>query len=259
MVPQEPFNSPQGQLTQPRAPLPNSAAPPPKVFRMCLLLIAAIIAAHLVLSQPSNNPLDNPGVRRGDVLLVATNLPAKINDWTQQAFHAPVAPEELPDGQYWWTHSWEFTSTHRAALVSFDQANWHGWHELTECYLAQGWELKERKILQLPSSPNWPCVLAKFTQGHEKLMVIFSMFYEDGDSAIPRDRIEQLTRNPLDRRINHSPYAKENKGLRTFQCQLSIAHHDKLISEDEQSVIQLHHATRDKLRQHWLDNQQSQR
>jgi hypothetical protein len=47
------------------------------------------------------------------------------------------------------SHTWRYAKGTREMIVSVDFP-FHGWHELTTCYKADGWQLQDRKVLEVP-------------------------------------------------------------------------------------------------------------
>ena len=114
------------------------------------------------ISTRQNSARQLPGTARGDMVLQQDDLPAEIHGWHQTAFEPAKTPEQLPEGQFWWTHVWHYTNGPQYSIVAFDQADWPSWHELTICYQAIGWTLVDRRVVEVRDSPenHWPAVVA---------------------------------------------------------------------------------------------------
>ncbi len=99
-----------------------------------------------------------PGPGRGDIVVRQDALPAAIDGWKQIQFTPAKEPEQLPDGQFWWSFTWQYQKGDLVALVALDQADWDGWHELTICYRAIGWELTGRTVHSNDTSNATPVI-----------------------------------------------------------------------------------------------------
>ena len=103
----------------------------PRIVLVMVLMIAFLAVARSFNSQFVLSKV--PGPERGDMTLAKESLPAELEGWKQVAFAPAEAPEKLPDGQFWWVHSWAYSDGRHACTVSLDQADWTVWHDLTIC------------------------------------------------------------------------------------------------------------------------------
>ena len=225
----------------------------PRIGWWLAVVLIGMIGLQLFRSSSTGNSSRIPGEARGDYVLLEDSLSERIADWQRTKFEPPGPPESLPENQYWWTHSWHYQQTGMAAIVSFDQADWQGWHELTECYVANGWTMEERTLAAglLTPKTNWKYVVASFARGKtERCLVVFSMFFENGKAVEPRGSLfGQLTGNDdwkerLQRRTQYNPSADEFTGLRAFQCQVFLPFTGQLTDEIASDAVKLHIATR---------------
>jgi exosortase len=77
----------------------------------------------------------------------AAVLPARIGDWRHVGYEAVRRPNSSGDG----THGqlWHFEGPDGKATVAIDYP-FTGWHELSICYPADGWELCSRNVATTP-------------------------------------------------------------------------------------------------------------
>jgi hypothetical protein len=196
-----------------------------------------------------------PGPARGDLVLERDALPETIGEWRCTQFQPALAPEKLPEGQYWWTHSWNYSNTPLVSIVSFDQAGFADWHELTVCYRAIDWQMKDRRIIPAVSGTagSWNVVLAEFErQSGDRALLAFSLFNQDGQPIESPDSDFKNTEGTiLDRfqgRVNPRQFH-----ISALQTQVFVQHHSVLSEESVQEIIELHLQTRDRFREVWLE------
>ncbi len=103
---------------------------------LLLLVTVGVIAGQVFFKVTKDR--GNPGQQRGDIVLAGDVLPSQIKEWTLTGFEPAKMPDRLPEGQYWWTHSWTYESPIGLCVVAFDQADWKVWHE-TFLLLSGGW------------------------------------------------------------------------------------------------------------------------
>lgn len=211
-----------------------------------------------------------PGPERNDLVLRQEDLPSEIHGWKQSSFEAATPVEQLTEGQFSWTHSWNYAKPPINAYVAVDQADWTSWHELTICYQAIGWTLADRKVVEVKDAGEirWPAVVATLTKpSSEKATLVFSMFGDDGTplespfSGIPPREESATDRSVADNlanRLNYEPpslnrpLAANTNFERVVQCQIFLQHTQDLPETVIQDLIKLHHQTRLSLRSAWL-------
>lgn len=232
--------------------VPDQQKTEPRIGWWLAVVLVGMIGLQVFRNSTGGNAAKSPGQERGDLILAEDSLPATIGDWRRTKFEPPLPPEQLPENQYWWTHSWRYQQIDATALVSFDQADWQGWHELTECYLANGWTMDERKTgSDLSANAKWSYVSASFSRGEtDRCLVVFSMFFEDGKPVEPRGSLfgqrygDDTFVERMQRRAEHNPSSAELIGKRAFQCQVFAPFHGPLTDEFSRQVIELHMKTR---------------
>jgi hypothetical protein len=232
------------------------------VLMIAFLAVARSFNSQFVLSKV-------PGPERGDMTLAKESLPAELEGWKQVAFAPAEAPEKLPDGQFWWVHSWEYSDGRHACTVSLDQADWTVWHDLTICYRAVGWTLNETHVLELPfpEGGTWHVAVAEFSElSGRKALLVFSLFGSDGtplespsksvftspsEKSFMKNLAERLKQPDskvqlAPRKVNHD---------RVLQSQVFMTYTGTLSEEVRESVIKLHLAARPHFlaawNQHW--------
>ena len=220
-----------------------------------ILVVIGMIGLSVVQSQfqltTNSQP---PGLSRGDVELRDECLPAKIADWQKQSFTPPK--QVVPDGQTFWTHSWIYRCENNSAIVAFDQAAFRGWHELSQCYSAQGWILESRSIHE-NKSDEWHYVVSEFSKPpNESALVVFSLFFEDGSAVKPPElSINQAIRRnmswleQIDDRLDNM---KAKPTDPTLQCQAFVPTTGPIDPAVLQQTIQLHLDSRKLFVKEWL-------
>lgn len=244
------------------------ASQSPRTGIWLLLIVAGFVVIQIFNTRPEPEP---PGPRRGDLVLKQNVLADEIFGWHFRRFEPALPPEQLPDGQFWWTHSWKYRRNQLDALVAFDQANWKSWHELTMCYQAIGWTLVDRQVVSISDAVT--VVQASFEKlTHEKATLVFSLFAQDGsliqppDIGLPVVPVEEadpsLTSLLIGRLTWKIPEdARHSSSTATFerilQCQVFAQHSESLSDEEVSGLIELHLETLGCFRSAWLNRQPS--
>ncbi|MBC7965079.1 MAG: exosortase U [Fuerstia sp.] len=223
-----------------------------------IVLVVVAMVAMQYISTLVNSSSQLPGTARGDLVLQPDDLPREIHGWRQTGFEPAKPPEQLPERQYWWTHSWNYTNGTLNSIVAFDQATWMNWHDLTSCYQSSGWQVSKRDIVdENEIVGDWPCVVAEFQKdGNDRGYLLFSMFYDDGVPVDPRnsdyDRPDQdALGDRFKRRISQN---EARSSGRSFQCQFFLRHRDDLAPEEKKQIMQLHLESREQFRNNWLQH-----
>jgi hypothetical protein len=240
------------------------ASQSPRTGIWLLLIVAGFVAIQTFNTRPE--PI-GPGPQRGDLVLQQNALPEEILGWRFQRFQPALPSEQLPDGQFWWTHIWNYRRNRLDALVAFDQANWSSWHELTVCYQAIGWKLADRRLVSV--SNNVKIVQASFEKPtHEKATVVFSLFARDGSLIQPPEfgmpaaqegESDQSFTSLLNGRLTWKlpEGTQQSSSTETFdrilQCQVFAQHGEPLSDDDVHSLIELHLETLGCFRNAWLN------
>lgn len=240
----------------------------PRTGAWLLFFVAGFVLLQILNRKPERQP---PGPERGDLVLQRHDLPDEILGWHCLGFKPALPSEKLPDGQFWWTHFWNYRRQSLDALVAFDQADWKSWHELTVCYQAIGWTLVDREVIS--TTDNVSVVLASLEKPtHEKAKLVFSLFAQDG-SLIPsplmgmpltqKERTDQSFAKMLNGRLAYELPEGTKQALnaetveRVLQCQVFVPHAEPLSEVQVQHVIELHLETLDHFRTAWLNRQPS--
>lgn len=150
-----------------------------------------------VVTKPSEEN-ETPGPERGDLALSRDSLPQQISAGNNTAFEVQ-SPEQLPQGQFWWTQRWNDASGSLNSTVTLDQANFKHWHDLTVCYQALGWTVTDRRVADgHRQNQDWPCIVAQMKLHEtESAVLVFSLFFDDGDPVDARD-YENTAKTPKD-------------------------------------------------------------
>ena len=240
----------------------------PRTVVWLLFIVAGFVAIQILNRKPESL---SPGPQRGDLVLEKQVLPDEIVGWKVQSFQPALPPEQLPDGQFWWTHAWNYSRGKLNALVAFDQADWTSWHELTICYQAIGWKLVDRKVIVL--SKNAAVVVALLKRlPQEKATLVFSLFSQDGSLIRPpqigvssaEEEDENLSfTSLLNGRLTYDlpEGAEQLSEAETFerilQCQVFASHPEPLSEDEVHHLIELHLETLRHFRDAWLKRQAS--
>ncbi len=211
-----------------------------------------------------------PGPSRGDMVLTQDAVPRTIGDWKQVSFTPAPPPEELPAGQYWWVHQWQYQKDGTTALVSFDQLGEDQWHELTYCYRNLDWTIRSRTEYEDRDGGSYIVAELRKDSG-EVALLVFSVFFEDGTWATPpavdlarlnRKRATGVLENAMQRigpdKLASADFASTSRGHnRAIQCQVLVTSSDSDVRAELDSAIQLHLESRQRFRSLWLDDKPS--
>jgi hypothetical protein len=220
-----------------------------------LAVIAGTVVTQVVTKQ--SEEVKPPGPERGDLALSRDFLPQQIEEWNNTAFEVQ-SPEQLPQGQFWWTHRWNYANGALNSTVTLDQANFQHWHDLTVCYQAIGWTVTSRRVADGRSqTEDWPCIVAQMKMNEtESAVLVFSLFFDDGDPVNARE-YENAATTPkdlgllLESRFGNKPRRTSSvAGVR--QCQVLVPYEGSLDTEAESRIIDLHLQTREIFREKWV-------
>jgi len=230
----------------------------PRRFNTTVWLVAAVVGLSVVqwLSRKPES-LRTPGPSRGDIVLTDETLKDEISGWKKTAFTPAKSPEQLPEGQFWWTHAWRFTDTDLNALVAFDQADFKHWHDLTVCYEGIGWKVYDRHAdSTLTDGQDWPYIVARLSHRDTEAVLVFSLFFDDGD-PVDAAAYEQQRSMKLDFTDRFSSRFNDQQrrissvaNLR--QCQVFATDTQKISEQQLQQIVDLHLETRSVFRTEWL-------
>jgi hypothetical protein len=153
----------------------------PGLFLSLVLLLLCMIAGKYIL--PSGRASSIPGPKRGDMVLTADSLPDQLGVWKKTRFTPAADPLKVADRESWWVHLWQYANGPYSTIVSVDQAQWVAWHELSACYVANGWEKTDRHVYEVTDKNGeiWHLVVVDFQKGSfDRGLLCFSLFGSDG-------------------------------------------------------------------------------
>lgn len=241
-------------------------APPAQRSPGVGLWLAGAVIAMIVLQVFSSRVTPEsriPGAARGDMVLTQDALPETIGNWKQVSFEPAPPPEQLPKGQYWWVHQWQYADDKNSAIVSCDQLGEDEWHELTYCYRNLEWTIHDRTEYPGNDSDGGPYVVAELRRASgETAMLVFSVFFEDGTWAAPPtvnlthvnekhtpEFFEKVLQRTLPIVTSGAPTSDH---ARAIQCQVLVSNFHAEIKSELDSAIQLHLASRKYFQSKWL-------
>ena len=226
------------------------------------LWIAVVVVAMVVLQTAQKRlrlteESQLPGPDRGDLHLEDSCLSAEYGHWKKRDFTPASPPESLREGEVAWIHSWTFQNGNLPAQVSFDQAGFMHWHDLTVCYEGVGWTVTQKAVSAgTVDTEKWPCVVARLQKPDASAaLLVFSLFFDDGDPVDslryePATSLDDQLRRLLGERLNRDRRTSTVGSIR--QCQVFVPFAGVLDSETEASIIELHLQTREAFREKWL-------
>jgi hypothetical protein len=234
----------------------------PGLFLSLVLLLLCMIAGKYVL--PSGRASAIPGPKRGDMVLTADSLPKELAGWEQVEFVPAADPLQVADRESWWVHLWQYRKGPSTAVVSVDQAQWVAWHELSACYVANGWEQTDRHVYEVddPQGGVWHVVVVDFKKGSfDRGLLCFSLFGSDGtplEALYDGKAFEKLptaagatgaanTAVP-EKRWNRQEFE------RVIQTQVFYAWSGDITPELRLDLIQLQLASREVFRERWAEH-----
>ena len=211
-----------------------------------------------------------PGPTRGDLVLTEDALPAELAGWTRTKFIPAPPVDELPEGQYWWVHQWQYQKDGATALVSFDQLGEDQWHELTYCYRILDWTIHSRT--EYEDNDGGAYIVAELRKDpNEVALLVFAVFFEDGTWSSPpvvdltslnqwkqatgaiEKAIFRFATAPIPGPLFVSPTSGHTRAL---QCQVLVSNHRSDTWADKEAAVELHLQSRRHFRAQWLDSRQ---
>lgn len=234
----------------------------PGLFLSLVLLMLCMIAGKYVL--PSGRASAIPGPKRGDMVLTAESLPDELAGWKKQRFTPAADPSLVADRESWWVHAWNYSLGPASAFVSADQAQWVAWHELSACYVANGWKIADRTVYEVedPRGGVWHCVVVDLQKGSfDRGQLCFSLFGSDGtamEAVYEGKPFEKLNPDADTPTAAQTPVPEKRwqrqEFERVIQTQVFYAWSGKLPPGRRQDLIRLHLASREVFRQRWLEH-----
>lgn len=107
-------------------------------------LLVAVITWLPMWTFAATEPLP---VRLG--VLAADDLPSEIMGWQRVAFESRQREGTSQWGEH--SHLWTFRRHDQKAVISVDYP-FRGWHELTVCYISDGWRIDGREVIAQEAS-----------------------------------------------------------------------------------------------------------
>ena len=236
---------------------PAKSAQPGKTrvgYWLLAVIVGTVFTQVMTKQSEENKP---PGPERGDLSLSRDSLPQEIGEWSNTGFDVQ-SPEQLPQGQFWWTHRWNYANGAMNSTVTLDQANFKHWHDLTVCYQALGWTVTNRRVAVGHSqTEDWPCIVAHMKKNEtESAMLVFSLFFDDGDPVNARDYETTVTTGRDLGQLVESRFGDKSRRTSSVasvrQCQVLVPYNGSLDSEAESRIIALHLQTREIFRDKWV-------
>jgi exosortase/archaeosortase family protein len=204
------------------------------LWRPILLFVPlAVIQGGLFAYALSVAPLRNPAVQRA-VAATSEALPTAIGELTKAEFKPEKREANNMHGMY--SRTYRFQGADDVVYVaSFDFPFSGGWHELTECYVATGWERRERHVrTAAEEAGGWPYVEADFEKpGDAYGTVMYAEFDQNGVELRPHEGWER----PADSFLTVRNLYLE--GRKTFQVQVFVAGPAALTDAQRQQAAQL--------------------
>lgn len=235
----------------------------PRMFVVLVLMMLSMIACRYIL--PSGRVGNLPGPARGDLVLQDQDLPAELAGWSKVRFIPAADPLAVANVESWWVHSWNFTKDGRHCLVTLDQAQWIAWHELSACYVANGWVQGDRHVYEVPdkNGETWHIVTVDYEKnGVGRGLLIFSEFGSDGTpmeaqylgQPFESYDLQQGTVVADRQRAGPADRWRRQEHPRVTQCQVFYNYSGSLDPALRADLIRLHAASREIFRDRWAQH-----
>lgn len=201
----------------------------------CLLLVVQL-GTMLLRSQSLTSLGDDPRLHEA---LTAKTLPTEIDGWKQVDFNAEERSAASSLGHY--SKRWTYTSDQGNVAISVDFP-FIGWHELSNCYVAQGCVRNARKVSEPESDiPNLVNASLRST-GRKPAHLIFTLFDRTGETLLAPGGSAASTdywRSRL-----QSGWIRRTAGIMgyspSYQVQLYFEPKETLSDEARESIDQLY-------------------
>jgi exosortase/archaeosortase family protein len=147
-----------------------------------------LLTSHLVLYGITPAHASGVGEIAPSVLaLNEASLPRDLDGWRREKMSEESRSVSNAFGQY--SKSWAYRSPGQNAVVSLDYP-FANWHELTECYYGQGWQLESSENLSAQDliGPAHYCEHTMKKAGSRFGYLLFCQFDSTGQLLTPRDR-----------------------------------------------------------------------
>jgi len=235
----------------------------PRMFVVLSVMLLTMIASKYLL--PSGRVGQIPGPSRGDIVLTADDLPDSLAGWEKQAFFPAADPMLVANVESWWVHSWNYSKNGRNCLVTMDQAQWVAWHELSACYVANGWAQGDRHVYEVRDRLGeiWHIVTVDYQKvGVGRGLLIFSEFGSDGTPMEAQYLGQPFEPYDLEKgavsngqsSIKPADRWRRQEHPRVHQCQVFYSYSGDLDPVTRADLIRLHAASREVFRDRWNEH-----
>ncbi|QDS86561.1 Transmembrane exosortase (Exosortase_EpsH) [Rosistilla ulvae] len=245
--PSTPANSPHNNIAADTNDSESSS--PPRLREHRFAAILSPIFALLLLSQlysciAGTGRIASRNLQPSEIAFAATDLPTDLDGWTQTAFEVQTRDVVNYLGER--SAVWTYQRDGNEVYVSVDYPFWH-WHELIQCYQAQGQTLASREVLA--SDDELPAVvLAELTNiSGQSSLLAFSLFRQSGIAMQPPPEASGFTAYAFTR-IDNNLDTFFNRNEPTYQVQVlaPISNPTNAIAED--AILALHREVTQRIR-----------
>ncbi len=146
-----------------------------------------LLLGHFALNGTSAFASAPGEIAPGVLALNEDSLPREFDGWTRASMTTETRAARNAFGQY--SKAWTYRGTAQTAVVSLDYP-FATWHELTECYAGQGWQLETAENLGVKDStgPAHFCEHQMKKPGARFGYLLFCQFDGSGKILSPTDR-----------------------------------------------------------------------
>ena len=220
------------------------------VVGICVCLFVLQIAI-LVASRSSTTRISQITAQ-----LKESTFPAEQQGWELINYKTYERELESEFGQF--SNTWTYQAPMCPVEVSFDYP-FIGWHEVTSCYISQGWDVVRRSAPDgnAAADPVVEVELSKPTGEHAFL--VFGAFDEFGRPVQPPAsstnfwlRLQgRIVHNPVFELMRQSEVAVPDTAAITYQMQAFLVTEFKLSSEQRRQARTQFLSFKDRMRQQW--------
>ncbi len=177
-------------------------------------------------------------------------LPTEIGGWQQTSFETEERDLTSDAGRF--SRIWHYKSGYRDAMVSVDFP-FVGWHDLSRCYTARGWAVRETLVHE---EDDWPLVEVEMTLPTGEFGTLFYCLVNPaGTPLTPAGEVGGHWRTRMEGQLpNADRLANNNETSVQFQ-QFLISEY-RLLEQDRAELLKLFAQFRNQLRQDWLQRQE---
>jgi len=170
-------------------------------------------------------PADAERVQRVAATFDENSLPANLGEWQRKSYETSHRDISSIYGEF--SRTWTYDRDTRPAIVSFDFP-FLGWHQLTNCYALQGWEVEARDTVPLSGDEDEPGLeMETFEltrEGGERAWLLLTHFDHQGQPLSPPDQGLLSASTWQDRTAARLSKALNSLGVErtTYQLQLFL-------------------------------------